>query len=49
MYMNKPSVKKTDEADRVNFFYIVLATGSESTNLENLANACILAQICAIS
>ena len=41
MYMNKPSVTKIEGSDSVNLlgliFYIVLAAGSESTNLENLA------------
>ena len=46
--MNKPSVTKIEAADRVKFC-IVLAAVSESKNLENLPNACILAQIYAIS
>ena len=35
MYINKPSVTKIEAVDRVNFC-IILAAGSNSTNLENL-------------
>ena len=35
MYIYKPSVTKIEAADRVNLL-IVLAAGSNSTNLENL-------------
>ena len=36
MYINKPLVTKIEAADKVHLC-IVLAAGSESTNLENLA------------
>ena len=36
MYMNIPSVTKIEAADRLNLC-MVLASGLESTNLENLA------------
>ena len=42
MYINKPSVKKIEAVDRVNFFCIILAAGSNSTNLENLVKCLYL-------
>ena len=38
MYINKPSVTKTEAGDRVNIFCIVLSAGLNSTNIENLVN-----------
>ena len=42
MYINKPSVTKIEGVDRVNLLHSTIATGSNSTNLENLVKCLYL-------